>query len=266
MTHAGLAAALLLALAGCARPDRDAAHGLAQAHYRVPRLGLDIAILRAGTPGGRRVVFVHGTPGDATAWADMLRHAPAGFEFIAVDRPGFGQTRPGAALPSLARQAEALAPLLTADGRTILVGHSYGGPVIAETAADYPGRVAGLVIAAGALDPGAERTNPIQYVGEWWGVRSLIPRSLRNANRELMPLKGELERLAPRLDRIRTPIVIIHGTRDTHVPIGNVAYMQAHLVHARPMRTIILPGENHFLPWTRRDLIARAVVALARAT
>lgn len=249
---------LLALLAGCT----PAAPDIPRSRYRVPELGLDVAYIRGGTAGGRRVVFVHGTPGDAEAWADFVRATPPGYEFIAVDRPGFGQSRPDQAMPSLARQAQALAPLLLPGRQTILVGHSYGGPVIAEAAADYPGRVAGLVIVAGALDPAQEKVLPIQYAGEWWGIRSMIPRSLRNANRELLPLKGELARLAPRLSRIGVPVTIIHGTRDDYVPYANMAFMRTRLTHARPLRTITITGADHFLPWTHRALILNAIRAL----
>jgi pimeloyl-ACP methyl ester carboxylesterase len=253
-----------LLLAGCSDPQGT--RGLVHGHYAVPSLGLDVSYLRGGTPGGRRVIFVHGTPGDAAGWANLLRQAPPGFEFVAVDRPGFGQTLPAAALPTLQAQAAALAPLLRPGGRAILVGHSYGGPVIAEAAAEHPDRVAGLVIVAGALDPAQEKVLAVQRMGEWWGIRSLIPRSLRNANRELLPLKAELLRLAPRLRLVRAPVIIIHGTEDTNVPFANVAFMRAHFVRARPLRTIVLPGADHFLPWTQGALIGRAVAQLAAAT
>ena len=51
-------------------------------------------------------------------------------------------------MPSLDAQAAALRPLLDMDrsGRgALLMGHSYGGPVIARTAMNYSGLVAGLI-------------------------------------------------------------------------------------------------------------------------
>lgn len=57
--------------------------------------GIELSYLRSGDPNGQRVIFVHGTPGDAGGnWVEMLRSVPEGFEFIAVDRPGFGLTQP----------------------------------------------------------------------------------------------------------------------------------------------------------------------------
>lgn len=261
-----LAAALLLA--GCAMPAGDAAadEGLARGSYAVPALGLRVSYLRAGKAGARRVVFVHGTPGDAAGWAGFLHDAPADLDFIAVDRPGFGQTTPPGALPSLVAQARALAPLLAGPGAPpILVGHSYGGPVIAMAAALYPRRVGGLLILAGALDPAQEHVMAIQYAGEWPGIRALVPRQWRNANRELIPLREQLQQLAPLLDRVTAPVTIVHGTADELVPIANVAYMAPRFRHARAVTRVILPGQSHFLPWEHRPLIERLVRRMAHA-
>lgn len=266
-----LTAAAFLVGGSCAAPPGPAANdemkaGLEQGSYAVPALGaIRISYLRGGTPGGRRVIFVHGTPGEATGWADFLLHVPPGFEYFAIDRPGFGRTVPNAAEPSLERQALAIEPLLVrrAGLFPILVGHSLGGPIIARVAADNPGRVAGLLILAGSLDPALEKVHPMQPLGEWWGIRSALPRSLRNANRELLPLQRELERLAPLLAGIRVPVSIVHGTADTLVPVGNVDFMKARFTGAAPLRTALLTDQNHFLPWEHRPTIERAIAALA---
>lgn len=230
--------------------------------------GTQVSYLQSLRTGGWRVIYVHGTPGEARQWVDYLASPGAGMSAIAVDRPGFGQSGP--ATVSLKNQAAALAPLLVeTDGRwPVLVGHSLGGPIVAQAAADYPGRIAGLVIAAGSLDPNLEEIHWLQPLGEIWPFRSLLPSAIQNANRELLALKGELEDLNARLAAIQVPIVIVHGTKDDLVPFANVAYMRR--MFSKNPNVVIVPleGVNHFLPWNSMDAIRQAtgkVMALASA-
>ena len=81
-------------------------------------LNIRLHYLRAGDPTGRRVIFVHGTPGSAYAFTDYLVNVPSGFEFISVDRPGFGKSGPDGAVVSLRMQALALRPLVETDEET----------------------------------------------------------------------------------------------------------------------------------------------------
>ena len=225
----------------------------------------EVSYLKAGDPTGRRVIFVHGTPGSADGWEDFLADVPTGFEFVAVDRPGFGESTPRKAVVDLTAQALALKPLLVErNGRwPILIGHSLGGPVVAQVAADLPNQVDSLIIAAGSLDPNLEKIHFMQPVGEWWPIRQLLPRAIRNANRELMALKTELEELQPKLESIDHPIVIIHGTVDNLVPYDNVAYMQRHFDGNENLSVVTLEGQNHFLPWNSKAEIDAAIQKLA---
>jgi pimeloyl-ACP methyl ester carboxylesterase len=226
--------------------------------------GYDVSYIESGDPNGRLVVLVHGTPGSARGWADYLMQVPAGFHYIAVDRPGFGESGPDQAVTSLADQAAAVAAVIRAQhaGSAILVGHSLGGPVIAQTAVDAPELVAALVFLASSLDPAQEHAPLVQYMGDTWPVRSLLPRAMRNANREIIYLKGELERLEPRLGGIKVPVVVVHGMADDLVPFANVAFMKAHLTSAKRLDIDAMRAQNHFLPWNAK---AHVLAAIAKA-
>jgi pimeloyl-ACP methyl ester carboxylesterase len=260
--------ALALPLLGCGMPDTPSAdetarYGIARARYPVPGTPLHVGLLRKGDANGRRVIFVHGTPGSADGWARFVAAPPPGTEMVAVDRPGFGTTTPSGAVPSLQAQSAAIAPLLVerAGGWPILVGHSLGGPIVVQVALDHPGRVGGLVVLAGSFDPALEHVYGIQRVGEWPGIRSLVPRSLRNANLELIGLRRELEEMAPRLAMLRCRVAVIHGTQDAQVPYANVAFLRSRLSRARlSVRT--LEGADHFLPWNQQALVSATIAEL----
>jgi pimeloyl-ACP methyl ester carboxylesterase len=261
------ALAVALAACGCAPPGpRTAAAALEPLRSTAPYPGGTLGLVSAGRPTGPRVILVHGTPGNADGFADYLAHPFPATEVIALDRPGFGRSTPNGAVESLADQAAAVLALLPDDGRpVVLVGHSLGGPVVAWAAAERPESIAAIVLLAASVDPSLEEIHPLQIVGRWAPVRALLPRAIRNANAELLALKMELRALAPRLARIRARVVIVHGTRDTLVPVANVTYLQSHLTGARCVDIQVIEGQNHFLPWNAEDAV-RGAVARALAT
>jgi pimeloyl-ACP methyl ester carboxylesterase len=258
------ALSVALAAIGCAPPgprsNEAATETLRERIAVAAPLGVAVSFLRAGDGAGPRVILVHGTPGSASSWADYLLSPPPGLEIVALDRPGFGQSEPDAAVPGLAEQAAAVVALLPEDGRkVVLLGHSLGGPIVARVAAEHADRVHALVLLAASLDPALEEIHPMQHVGAWAPLRGLLPRALRNANSELMALKPELVALAAQLPRIRAKVVIVHGTKDDLVPVANVPFMQTQLTGARCIKTVLLDGRNHFLPWNSEAEVREAI-------
>jgi pimeloyl-ACP methyl ester carboxylesterase len=264
-----------LAAVGCApagpKAPSSAAESLRASMQIEGAHGHRISYLRAGNPTGPLLVLVHGTPGAAAGWVDYLLAPPAGAEVVALDRPGFGASGPEGAVPSLATQAAAVMALLPADDRpVVLLGHSLGAPIVAwaaaRLAAEQPGRPVTLVLLAGSLDPALESTHVMQRIGAWAPVRWMLPRVIRNANAELMALKPELEALGHRLPSVTARVLIVHGTQDDLVPVANVAYMQQRFSGARSVSTVLLEGQNHFLPWNSEAAVREALrVALEHA-
>ena len=213
------------------------------------------------------MIWVHGTPGSADGWSDYVQEPLDSTVSVALDRPGFGQSEPQSAVTSLEQQAAAVAALFPpAPQPVVLVGHSLGGAVVAYAAARYPERVRALVLLASSLDPAQESIHPMQYVGRVWPLSMMLPRALGNANEELMVFKNQLLLLEPMLPAITAPTIIVHGTQDDLVPFANVAYMQAHLTAARSVETVVLEGQNHFLPWNSEATVRKAVAwAVAQA-
>jgi pimeloyl-ACP methyl ester carboxylesterase len=263
-----VARGLMLALGSATVPRQQASTdeiaSLETRHVRSAQ-GYDIAYLEGGDAKGRTVIFVHGTPGGARGWADYLLSPPGAFRYIALDRPGFGQSGPDGAVVSLDEQARAVIEVVRAQnaGPAILVGHSYGAPVVVQAAADAPERVAAVVVLAGSLDPALEHVPFVQHLGDMWPLRKMLLRGLRNSNRELIALKPELERLVPRLGTIAKPFLIVHGTRDKLVPFANVAFMKAHLTAATNLDVIEIEGQDHFLPWNARARVEEAIAKAA---
>lgn len=99
-------------------------------------------------PAGERptVVLVHGAWADTSSWDGEVKALRAqGYPVRAISNPLRGLT---------ADAAEVAAFLRTVDGPVVLVGHSYGGAVITEAAADSPNVRALVYVDAAAPDVG----------------------------------------------------------------------------------------------------------------
>lgn len=230
-----------------------------------------LSYLHAGNSSDPCIIYIHGTPGSADAWADFLTDPVPGFEAIAVDRLGFGHSRDRkgkrTGVDSFEAQARAIAPLLVERDChwPILVGHSLGGPIAARLAAMYPDRVRGLVIVAGSLDPAEEKPGIGQEIATTDLVRFFLPQSLDNSMGELAAAKQQTELLAPELAKVTCPVIVIHGTTDELVPYENAAYAERMMTNARSLSVITLENQGHFVPWERPETIRQAIEKLRSA-
>jgi pimeloyl-ACP methyl ester carboxylesterase len=223
-----------------------------------------VSFLASGSATARRIVFVHGTPGDGGDWAPFLHDVPEGQYRIAVDRPGFGESGPGAPVVSLADQARAIAPLLGApeDPPAIVVGSSFGGPVALRLAADYADSVAGVLLVGSAADPAQEKTHPVQPLVAREPLASLLPEPLVHSNAELLALRDELDALADVMAAITAPVTMVQGLRDTLVPAVNVSYLLERLTGAASRRVFLVPEAGHFLQILHAPIVERALACL----
>ena len=100
----------------------------------------------------------------------------------------------------MVEQARDIAPLLDKaipGQRVLLVGHSFGGPVVARLAMDYGNKVTDILILAGSIDPDMEHTEWYQYPADWPIFTWIIPSDLVVCNREIRALKNELIKMLP---------------------------------------------------------------------
>jgi pimeloyl-ACP methyl ester carboxylesterase len=207
------------------------------------------------------VLFVHGSPG---SWDNFKAFLKDSFllqhcQLMSADRPGFGEAAKGGAEDELRLQAEALLPILKRQKQpVVLVGHSYGGPVIVQMAILYPQYIKGLVIVAGAVDPDLEPSNWYRFPLKYTPLRQAIPSFFRSSNDELLPLKNELQQMKPNWNKIRCPVVVVQGGKDVLVAPGNAAFIKQQLPQVK-VTTIWKENMNHFVPWSDPDLIIEGV-------
>ena len=212
-------------------------------------------------PDQPRVIFIHGSPGSSTMYADYLRQPVTGVETIAIDRLGYGKSKPHEAIVTFREHAEAIEPLLEerAGIWPILVGHSLGGPIAARIAADYPDRVGGLIIVAGGLNPDLDEPRWYNEIARWRIVNPFLVDFLKISNKEMWACHDQVQELDHLLHQIRCPIWILHGTDDDLVPFETIAHSIRRFEDNAHVYVTVFAGEGHSVTKKRKEEVREVI-------
>ena len=133
---------------------------------------------------GPPLVLVHFLGGHRHVWRPVLPHLTESRTVIALDLPGFGESRPLAGSPTLQRLTDAVAATIAELGleRPAVAGLSLGGGVAIELAR------AGVVSSAVAISPIGFATTP---------EMAFAKASLRATHAASRAIAGQVDRLAP---------------------------------------------------------------------
>lgn len=211
------------------------------------------------------VVFVHGAPGSSDNFYQFMQDIALAQRatMISVDRLGYGYSDFGVSETSITKQAESLRGIIEKyrDRSVILVGHSYGGPIIANYAMQHPEEISGLLFLAPAIDPDNEKVFWISHLGRVFPTRWLTPTALRVATDEKFTHVEELKLMDSSWDNIKSKSIYIHGDKDGLVPYENMFYATRKMAHL-PLDTITVKGGGHLLPWKNKQLIKKKLLEL----
>ncbi len=226
--------------------------------------GRNIHYVKVGEDQKPLVVFVHGSPGSSSACANFLASDTVRqvAQAITVDRPGFGYSGFGIPERSLEKQSLALKKAIEnhRKNKVILVGHSYGGPLIARMAMDYPELIDGLIMVAPSIDPDLEPKYWWQQPLNW--ISGIIPPAFIVSNKEIIALEEELRKMMPLWEKITQKVIVIQGDEDTLVPAGNAAFAKKMLVNAKKLDIRMVPKGDHFIFWSRKQMVEKAIMDL----
>ena len=219
----------------------------------------------AGT--GPPVVLVHGLSGSSRWWRRNIGALVPHRRVYLIDLIGFGASRTRHPF-ALAEAASYLVQWLDQLGlaRVSLVGHSMGGLIAAELAADAPEHVDRLVL----VDPAA-----LPLDGHLTTHALGLLRELRTISPSFLPvLLADFLRagpftmwraisallladLRPKLVHIRAPTLLIWGEHDALVPVALAQQLAQHLHYER---LIVLKGAGHVSMWDRPEEFNRALM------
>jgi pimeloyl-ACP methyl ester carboxylesterase len=227
--------------------------------HELRELGIGIRVLEAGDRDATEaVVFLHGQPGSADDWRDLIaRLAPSG-RCVAFDWPGWGESeRPSRASWDFSAGASAnlMAAILASLGvrRAHLVMHDLGGVGLLWAAAHREAFASAVIIDTGVLigfrwHPVARlmrspigdlllalatrttfraviraynpqpRKLPRAVVDRWWSKYPLATRRAMLSFYRATP-EGAIERLREPLAALDTPALVLWGRHDPAVPV-----------------------------------------------
>lgn len=255
-----------------------------------------MARLGSGPP----LVLLHGYPDNLQIFCALgPRLATAGFEVVAFDWPGMGDSEAWRGGTTPQQMAERLLTLLDEwrIGRATLVGMDMGGQPALVAAAETPERVEALVVMNSLVFVELKASWEIRVLRRYrWNERLLrhLPRVVfAHALRSCLPTgerlppelradlwrcfrrpavrtfvsrmcggyEGALSRLPDRYARIRCPTLVLWGERDRHFPPSQGVALQAAIPGSR---LEVLPRGEHWMAWHEAERVGACIAAFLR--
>lgn len=226
------------------------------------------------------IVLVHGAFADSSGWYGVIRDLEeAGYTAIAVPNQLRGVASDAASVAAVLRSIE---------GPVVLVGHSYGGPVITQAAVERPNVVALVYVAAFAPDVGeSSLTLSSKFPGSTLG-EALSPVELDDGGQDLFiqvekfhqqfaaDVPAEQAALMAATQRPVTlaalaeptvgtawkslPSYFVYGTADLNIPAEVQAFMAD---RAGSRETRVLQGASHAVMVSHPHEVARLIIDAA---
>lgn len=211
--------------------------------------------VKTGNDSLPTLFFIHGSPDSWNRYEKFMQDNDllSKFRMIAIDRPGFGYSQFGEAknLDDQSKLISRFARSIKNNKPICAIGHSYGGAVVIKLQTDNVDLFDGLVLLAAAVDPKQEKPEKWRYIMRVPPLKYFLPGAYRPSNTELVYLKKELVELDKEWEKITCPVWIIHGDKDTYVPVANADYAKRKLTRAKSVDVKILPGAEHFITHER---------------
>lgn len=231
--------------------------------------GKNIRVVESEILGSEKepaLFFVHGAGCDASVWDPQAEHFAARRLTYRIDLPGHGGSQPDGEerISNYAGWVRLVVSGLFASTPFVLVGHSMGGAIVMEIAAEPPPSLAGIVLVGTGAKLAVTRAifqmlkEDVESFFLTIGEFAFAPtapdetrRSFIDAVRRCSPsvIRNDFRAcdnfdIRDRLDKIHLPTLILCGTEDQLTPPKYATYLREKI---HPSRLSLIPKAGHMV-------------------
>ena len=148
-----------------------------------------------------------------------------------------------------------VAERIGAKGRLGIMGGSYGGYVVMVAVTDYPDTFAARANLFGMVNFETFFAQSTPWMGAISTGEYGDPKTQRQLLRDLSPIH--------KLDRVKTPLLVMHGANDTNVPVVEAEQVVGAMKKQDvPVQYVLFPDEGH--GWRKQANRVRSTLELTR--
>lgn len=239
--------------------DAFSSRGIPVEAFAFPSQNGSIDGVKIGKKRPSKLLLIHGSPGDWTAWKKLLLTTTIleHYQVIAINRLGYGKDN--AKGGNLSEQSVALASLIKAYCSPCQVmGHSYGGALALRLGIDYPAHFSTIYSLAGTIAAPFQRPRWYNVVAQNPLVNRLLPSTLSTSNREMLTLTTDLMAMEKFWAHFSVPLVLWQGKKDVLVnPISPF-----YLMYKIPQATLVFDEQaDHFMIWRQPESVVELLLS-----
>ncbi len=207
----------------------------------------------------RLICFLHGAPGAWNAFSEYLedKSLRSAAQLVAIDRIGYGSSNYGEVENDIQAHTEGLHTVLNAfDFDSLyLIGHSFGGPIAGNYAANFPEKLVSVLMIAPVINPYEEKEFWFNHILKQKFISWMLPAYVNVSVQEKLNHASALEKIESSWDMIKTPIIHMHCKDDWIAPARpNLDFSEKH-ISKDFLKIMAWEGDGHLIPFNNFEKV-----------